>query len=53
MSTDGVDLFMMPLKAPTFIPDAIGQTGLGFSCNVYIKKTAYQNNYYGKNGAKA
>ena len=52
MSTDGVDLFMMPLKAPTFIPDAIGQTGLGFSCNVYIKKTAYQNNYYVKKWSK-
>lgn len=52
MSTDGVDLFMMPLKAPTFIPDAIGQTGLGFSCNVYIKKTAYQNNYYGEKWSK-
>lgn len=48
MSRDGVDLFMMPLKAPTFIPDAIGHTGLGLPCNVYIKKTAYQNNYYGK-----
>lgn len=52
MSTDGVDLFMMPLKAPTFIPDAIGQTGLGFSCNVYIKKTAYQKNYYGEEWSK-
>lgn len=52
MSRDGVDLFMMPLKAPTFIPDAIGQTGLGISCNVYIKKTAYQKNYYGEEWSK-
>lgn len=52
MSTEGVDLFMMPLKAPTFIPDATGLTGLGFSCNVYIKKTAYQKNYYGEEWSK-
>lgn len=52
MSRDGIDLFMMPLKAPTFIPDAIGQTGLGISCNVYIKKTAYQKNYYGEEWSK-
>lgn len=52
MSRDGVDLFMMPLKAPTFIPDAIGHTGLGLPCNVYIKKTAYQNNYYGEKWSK-
>lgn len=52
MSRDGVDLFMMPLKAPTFIPDAIDHTGLGLPCNVYIKKTAYQNNYYGEKWSK-
>lgn len=46
-----IDLFMMPLKAPTItsVPNNAGEhTYLGISCNLYVKKTSFDKNYYGE-----
>lgn len=46
-----IDLFMMPLKAPTItsVPVNAGEhTYLGISCNLYVKKTSFDKNYYGE-----
>lgn len=53
-TADNIDLFMMPLKAPTIAPiinDNLSATEtktLGISCNLYVKKTSFENNYYGE-----
>lgn len=50
-----IDLFMMPLKAPTItsVPNNAGEhTYLGISCNLYVKKTSFDNNYYGEEWTK-
>lgn len=50
-----IDLFMMPLKAPTItsVPNNAGeQTNLGISCNLYVKKTSFDNKYYGEEWTK-
>lgn len=50
-----IDLFMMPLKAPTItsVPNNAGELNyLGISCNLYVKKTSYEKNYYGENWTK-
>lgn len=52
---DSIDLFMMPLKAPTItsVPVNAGEhTSLGISCNLYVKKTSFDNNYYGEEWTK-
>lgn len=52
---DSIDLFMMPLKAPTItsVPVNNGEhTSLGISCNLYVKMTSFDNNYYGKEWTK-
>lgn len=57
-TADNIDLFMMPVKAPTIIPvanthiDATKTKTLGISCNLYVKKTSYDNNYYGEEWTK-
>lgn len=46
-----IDLFMMPLKAPTItsVPNNAGELNyLGISCNLYVKKTSFEKNYYGE-----
>lgn len=50
-----IDLFMMPLKAPTItsVPNNAGEhTYLGRSCNLYVKKTSFDKNYYGEEWTK-
>lgn len=53
-TADNIDLFMMPVKAPTIIPvantdiDATKTKTLGISCNLYVKKTSFEKNYYGE-----
>lgn len=50
-----IDLFMMPLKAPTItsVPNNAGELNyLGISCNLYVKKTSYEKNYYGEDWTK-
>ena len=50
-----IDLFMMPLKAPTItsVPVNAGKhTSLGISCNLYVKKTSFDKNYYGEEWTK-
>lgn len=50
-----IDLFMMPLKAPTItsVPNNADElTYLGISCNLYVKKTSFDNNYYGEEWTK-
>lgn len=50
-TADNIDLFMMPLKAPTItsVPNNAGELNyLGISCNLYVKKTSYEKNYYGE-----
>lgn len=52
---DSIDLFMMPLKAPTItsVPVNAGEhTSLGISCNLYVKKTSFDKNYYGEEWTK-
>ena len=52
-----IDLFMMPLKAPaiTSVPNNAGEltlTSLGISCNLYVKMTSFDKNYYGEEWTK-
>ena len=50
-----IDLFMMPLKAPTItsVPNNTGELNdLGISCNLYVKKYSYEKNYYGEDWTK-
>lgn len=52
---DSIDLFMMPLKAPTItsVPVNAGEhTSLGISCNLYVKKTSFDKKYYGEEWTK-
>lgn len=54
-TADNIDLFMMPLKAPTItsVPNNAGELNyLGISCNLYVKKTSYEKNYYGEDWTK-
>lgn len=54
-TADNIDLFMMPLKAPTLttVPANNAEIkDLGISCNLYVKKTSYDNNYYGEEWTK-
>lgn len=55
-TADSIDLFMMPLKAPTLttVPDNNAEIKfLGVSCNLYVKKTSFDKNYYGEEWTKA
>lgn len=48
-----IDLFMMPLKAPTLTPVLDNNAKfLGVFCNLYVKKTSYDKNYYGEEWTK-
>lgn len=50
-----IDLFMMPLKAPTItsVPNNAGELNyLGISCNLYVKRTSFLKNYYGEDWTK-
>lgn len=53
-----IDLFMMPLKAPTLAPINLNNNSatktafLGVYCNLYVKKTSYDKNYYGEEWTK-
>ena len=54
-TADSIDLFMMPLKAPTLtpVPDNHSELKfLGVSCNLYVKKTSFDKNYYGEEWTK-
>lgn len=57
-TADNIDLFMMPVKAPTIIPvantdiDAKKTAFLGISCNLYVKRISFLNNYYGEEWTK-
>ena len=57
-TADNIDLFMMPLKAPTIIPvantdiDATKTAFLGVYCNLYVKRTSFLKNYYGEDWTK-
>ena len=57
-TADNIDLFMMPVKAPTIIPVAntdiyaTKTKNLGISCNLYVKKASYDNKYYGEEWTK-
>lgn len=54
-TADNIDLFMMPLKAPTLttVPDNNAEVkDLGVSCNLYVKRTSFLNNYYGEDWTK-
>lgn len=52
-TADSIDLFMMPLKAPTLTPVLDNNAKfLGVSCNLYVKKTSFDNNYYGEEWTK-
>lgn len=51
MTADNIDLFMMPLKAPTLttvLDQNVEVKDLGVSCNLYVKKTSFEKNYYGE-----
>lgn len=50
-TADNIDLFMMPLKAPTLttvLDQNVEVKDLGVSCNLYVKRTSFLNNYYGE-----
>lgn len=50
-TADNIDLFMMPLKAPTLttvLDHNVEVKDLGVSCNLYVKKTSFEKNYYGE-----
>lgn len=50
-TADNIDLFMMPLKAPTLttvLDQNVEVKDLGISCNLYVKRTSFLNNYYGE-----
>lgn len=52
---DNIDLFMMPLKAPTLttVPANNAEVKyLGVSCNLYVKKTSFDKKYYGEEWTK-
>lgn len=54
-TADNIDLFMMPLKAPTLttVPANNAEIkDLGISCNLYVKRTSFLNNYYGEEWTK-
>lgn len=57
-TADNIDLFMMPLKAPTLAPINLNNNSatktafLGVSCNLYVKRTSFLNNYYGEEWTK-
>ena len=57
-TADNIDLFMMPVKAPTIIPvantdnNATKTAFLGISCNLYVKRTSFLKNYYGEDWTK-
>ena len=54
-TADSIDLFMMPLKAPTLttVPNNNAEIKfLGVSCNLYVKKTSFDKNYYGEEWTK-
>lgn len=57
-TADNIDLFMMPVKAPTIIPvantdiDATKTAFLGVYCNLYVKRASFLNNYYGEDWTK-
>ena len=54
-TADSIDLFMMPLKAPTLTPVPNNHSEikfLGVSCNLYVKKTSFDKNYYGEEWTK-
>lgn len=54
-TADNIDLFMMPLKAPTLttVPANNAEVkDLGVCCNLYVKKTSFDNNYYGEEWTK-
>lgn len=54
-TADNIDLFMMPLKAPTLttVPANYAEVkDLGVCCNLYVKKTSFDNNYYGEEWTK-
>lgn len=57
-TADNIDLFMMPLKAPTLAPINLNNNSatktafLGVYCNLYVKKTSYDKNYYGEEWTK-
>lgn len=54
-TADNIDLFMMPLKAPTLttVPANNAEVkDLGISCNLYVKKTSFEKNYYGEDWTK-
>lgn len=55
MTADNIDLFMMPLKAPTLttvLDQNVEVKDLGISCNLYVKRTSFLNNYYGEDWTK-
>lgn len=54
-TADNIDLFMMPLKAPTLttVPANNAEIkDLGISCNLYVKRTSFLKNYYGEDWTK-
>ena len=54
-TADNIDLFMMPLKAPTLttVPANNAEVkDLGVCCNLYVKKTSFDKNYYGEEWTK-
>lgn len=57
-TADNIDLFMMPLKAPTLAPINLNNNSatktafLGVYCNLYVKKTSFEKNYYGEEWTK-
>lgn len=55
MTADNIDLFMMPLKAPTLttvLDQNVEVKDLGISCNLYVKRTSFLKNYYGEDWTK-
>lgn len=57
-TADNIDLFMMPLKAPTLAPINLNNNSatktafLGVYCNLYVKKTSFEKSYYGEEWTK-
>lgn len=54
-TADNIDLFMMPLKAPTLTTVQANNAeikDLGISCNLYVKRTSFLKNYYGEDWTK-
>lgn len=54
-TADNIDLFMMPLKAPTLttvLDQNVEVKDLGISCNLYVKRTSFLKNYYGEDWTK-